>query len=140
LGAAPVEPAKYHIVGAALCVELGNGERVIGGWPWLPAGEVTAAKPVQLEAGKSYRLVFKAWAQDPLPAQVLIAVGHDRMPFSAAAGARVEVSNTPQAFAVSFVAVHDDPSIGVAFLGSAAEGAERSRLCWSDVTLTEERR
>jgi hypothetical protein len=137
LSAAPAEAAKYEIVDGALCVELGDGERVVGGWPWLEPGVGTAPPPVQLDAGKAYRLVFRAWAREPLPAQVLIAVGHDRLPFSAAAGARVEVSSTRQAFAVSFVATHRDPSIGVAFLATAAEKADRTRLCLSDVTLSE---
>jgi hypothetical protein len=61
------------------------------------------------------------------------------VPFSAAAGARVEVSTSPEPFVVSFVAKHDDPSVGMAFLANAAEGAEPTRVCLSDVTLTERR-
>jgi hypothetical protein len=137
----PSEPAQYELTGGALCVALGNSERVIGGWPWGAAAgsapPVAVQKSVRLDAGKSYRLIFRAWAREPLPAQVLIAVGHDRVPFSAAAGARVVVSTTPQAFAVSFRPVHDDPSIGVAFMATAADDSERTRLCLSDVTLTE---
>jgi hypothetical protein len=137
LSTSPVEPAKHELVGDALCVELGNGERVIGGWPWPGAGAGAAPEPVRLDAGKAYRLVFKAWAREPLPVQVLIALGHDRLPFSAAAGARVPVSSAPEAFAVNFVATYHDPSIGVAFLATAAQDADRTRLCLSDVTLTE---
>jgi hypothetical protein len=132
----PSEPAKHEIIGDGMCVELGSGERVVGGWPW-PSGVGAAPKPVALEAGRRYRLVFRAWSRDPLPAQVLIAVGHDRIPFSAAAGARVEVSTTARAYALSFVAAHHDPSVGVAFLATAASDAERTKLCLSDVTLTE---
>jgi hypothetical protein len=154
LRSAPVQPAQYELVNGALCVGLGGGERIIGGWPWLdksPDGVgsegsvgsgrsesgVVAPAPVSLSAGKAYRLTFKAWAREPLPAQMLIAVGHDRVPFSAAAGARVDVATTPEAFAVSFVAAHSDPSIGVAFLATGADTSERTRVCLSDVTLTE---
>ena len=145
LGAAPTEPAAHELDGGALCVTLGAGERIIGGWPWAPS-ETTAEvphalppppaplpAPVALVAGKSYRLVFKAWAQEPVPDQVLIAVGHAKAPFSAAAGARVEVSATPSPFVVNFKAAYDDPSIGLAFLANATEP---TRLCVSDVTLT----
>jgi hypothetical protein len=146
LGADPGEAAKYDFDGGALCVTLSAGERVIGGWPWLPsAADAPAARPaalvpvapVALSAGKAYQLVFKAWAAKPLPSQVLIAVGHAQLPFSAAGAARVEVSTTPEPFVVSFVAKHADPSVGVAFLASASEGAEPTRVCLSDVTLTE---
>jgi hypothetical protein len=156
----PVQPAQYELVNGALCVGLGAGERIIGGWPWLdrspdrggsgatagsggsvgagqPESGGVAPAPVPLSAGKAYRLTFKAWAREPLPAQMLIAVGHDRVPFSAAAGARVDVSTTPEAFAVSFVAAHSDPSIGVAFLATGADTSDRTRVCLSDVTLTE---
>jgi hypothetical protein len=135
LKADPIEPAKHELVGDAMCVDIGGGERVVGGWPWLSEG-ATAPKPVELEAGQRYRLVFRAWSRDPLPAQVLIGVGHDRVPFSASAGARVDVSTTPRAFVVSFVAAHHDPSVGVAFLATAAADAQRTLLCLSDVTLT----
>jgi hypothetical protein len=162
LSADPGEPAKYHFDQGALCVTLRSGERVIGGWPWQPnvgqpnaaqpgGADDTAAKaasgapapalaapaPVALSAGRAYRLVFKAWATDPLPAQLLIAVGHSQVPFSAAAGARVDVSTKPEPFVVSFVAKHDDASVGVAFLANAGEGAEPTRVCLSDMTLTE---
>jgi hypothetical protein len=155
LGADPGEPAKYAFDDGALCITLRSGERVIGGWPWLPntgdaiepgalspgvSPRVPAPAPVALSAGKAYRLVFKAWASDPLPSQLLIAVGHAHVPFSAAAGARVDVSNTPEPFVVSFVAKHDDPSVGVAFLANAGEGAEPTRVCLSDLTLTERAR
>jgi hypothetical protein len=155
LGASPVDPAVHELDGGALCVNLGAGDRIIGGWPWaadpavaelaaavpraLPAPVLPAPSPaampapVALVAGRSYRLVFKAWAQEPLPEQVLIAVGHAKVPFSAAAGARVEVSDEPESFVVNFRAAHDDPSIGLAFLANAAEA---TRLCVSDVTLT----
>lgn len=157
LGSPPVEPAKYHFDQGALCVSLHAGERVIGGWPWASSGDAAAGassgassvsvapspgasatpKAVALEAGKAYRLVFKAWASDPLPSQVLVAVGHSQLPFSAAGGARVEVSTTPEPFVVSFVAKYDDPSVGVAFLANAAADAAPTRVCLSDVTLTE---
>jgi hypothetical protein len=154
LGSPPVEPAKYHFEQGALCVSLHAGERVIGGWPWASSGDPatrassgsaapspgangTAPAAVALSAGKAYRLVFKAWASDPLPSQVLVAVGHSQLPFSAAGGARVEVSTTPEPFVVSFVAKYDDPSVGVAFLANAAADAAPTRVCLSDVTLTE---
>jgi hypothetical protein len=132
----PTQSAKYELVGNGMCVHIGDGERVVGGWPWLGRG-ISAPKRVALEAGGRYRLVFRAWSREPLPAQVLIAVGHDQVPFSASAAARVDVSTTPRAFAVSFVAKHHDPSVGVAFLATAATDAERTQLCLSDVTLTE---
>jgi hypothetical protein len=136
----PTEPAKYELVGGGMCVDIGDGERVVGGWPWLGSGIGSGSsgpKRVALAAGGRYRLVFRAWSREPLPAQVLIAVGHDQVPFSASAAARVDVSTTPRAFALSFVAAHHDPSVGVAFLATAAADAERTELCLSDVTLTE---
>ena len=153
LGSPPVEPAKYHFDQGALCVSLHAGERVIGGWPWASSGDPAkgasagsvaplpsasaAPAAVALKAGKAYRLVFKAWASEPLPSQLLVAVGHSRLPFSAAGGARVEVSSTPEPFVVSFVTKYDDPSVGVAFLANAAADAAPTRVCLSDVTLTE---
>jgi hypothetical protein len=136
LRADPGEPAKHDFDEGALCITLRSGERVIGAWPWLPNGS-DAPAPVALAAGRAYRLVFKAWASDPLPSQLLVAVGHAQLPFSAAAGARVEVSTTPEPFVVSFIAQHDDPSAGVAFLANTGDGAEPPRVCLSDVTLTE---
>ena len=145
LGAEPSEPAPYEYEGAALCVELGSGERVIAGWPWLPAVADAAHAPreepplsplpVALEAGQRYHLVFKAWAREPMPEQLLVAVGHSRVPFSGAGGARVELSTTPRAFLVDIRPRHDDPSVGVAFLANAAPGSAPSRVCVSDVTL-----
>jgi hypothetical protein len=156
----PAQPAVYDFAEGALCVTLGGGERVLGGWPWLaapseasdaPAALGGAASPgaaeqgsaatavaprsVALLAGKPYRLVFKAWAHEPLPAQLLIAVGHSRLPFSARGAARVPVSPEPQPFFVDFVSAQDDPSVGIAFLASSAAGAERTRVCLSDVSL-----
>jgi len=145
LGSAPVEPAAYEHEGSALCVRLGSGERIVAGWPWLPASEPgprhapsQPAEPpaIALKAGREYRLVFKAWAREPLPEQLLIAIGHARVPFSGAGGARVELSTTPQAFLVSIVPRYDDPSVGVAFLANAAQGSTPSRVCVSDVTLS----
>lgn len=94
-------------------------------------------EPVALSAGKAYQLVFKAWASEPVPAQLLVAVGHSRLPFSAAGGARVEVSPAPSPFVIRFVSKHDDPSVGVAFLANAAADAAPTRVCLSDMTLTE---
>jgi hypothetical protein len=151
----PAQPAAYDFVEGALCVTLGGGERVLGGWPWLSApseasdapaaggaasqGAATAVAPknVALLAGKPYRLVFKAWAHEPLPAQLLIAVGHSRLPFSARGGARVPVSPEPQPYFVDFVSAQEDASVGIAFLASSTAGAERTRVCLSDVTLTQ---
>jgi len=144
LGMEPIEPAPYEYDGAALCVELGSGERIVAGWPWQPAlsgaahgprPEPLAPAPVALEAGQRYHLVFKAWAHEPLPEQVLVAVGHSRVPFSGAGGARVELSSEPRAFLVDIVPRHDDPSVGVAFLANAGPGSVPSRVCVSDVTL-----
>lgn len=144
----PVEAAAHDFEGGALCVALGRGERVLGGWPWLERdgavpearareAEARAPEAVALAAGKSYRLAFRAWAPEPLPAQLLIALGHARLPFSGRAGARVPVSTAPQPFVVDFVSSADDPSVGVAFLATGADAEERTRVCLSDVTLTE---
>jgi hypothetical protein len=133
----PVEPAQHDFEDGALCVALGAGERVLGGWPWLEARAPDAPDAVALVAGKSYRLAFKAWAREPLPAQLLIALGHARLPFSGRAGARVPLSTEPQPFVVDFVSSADDPSVGVAFLATGADVEERTRVCLSDVTLTE---
>jgi hypothetical protein len=92
---------------------------------------------VKLSAGRAYRLVLRAWAREPLPAQVLVAVGHAGVPFSAAGAARVPVSEEPQGFVVDFVAPGDDPSIGVAFLATAEADADPTRVCISDVALGE---
>ena len=143
LGAEPSEPARYEHEGSALCVQLGPGERVVAGWPWLPRRPDTlkapesrdVPAPVALEAGGRYQLVFKAWAREPLPEQLLIAVGHARVPFSGAGGARVEPSTEPRWFSVDIVPRYDDPSVGVAFLANAARGSAPGRVCVSDVTL-----
>jgi len=146
LSADPGAAAAYDFSEGALCVVLGAGERVLGGWPWLAPDTVAppevsppAVSPpeVPLLAGKSYRVSFKAWAREPLPAQLLIAVGHVRLPFSAAGGARVPVSTEAQQFVVDFVAKANDPSVGIAFLATGASGSERTRVCLSDVLLTE---
>jgi hypothetical protein len=137
----PVEAATHDFKEGALCVVLGRGERVLGGWPWLaPDGSVPeprAPEAVALVAGRSYRLAFRAWAREPLPAQLLIALGHARLPFSGRAGARVPVSTAPQPFVVDFVSSADDSSVGVAFLATGADTEARTRVCVGDVTLTE---
>jgi hypothetical protein len=138
LSAEPTQPAAHDFDSGVLCLTLGAGERILGGWPWIDAAaDVAAPKPVELAAGRPYRLVFKAWARQPLPAQFLVAVGHARLPFSARAGARVPLSSEPQPFVVEFVSPADDPSVGVAFLATAAAGSEPTRVCLSDVTLTQ---
>ena len=134
LSADPVEPATHEVANGALCVRLGGGERVLGGWPWAPPG-APAPKGVALAAGKPYRLVFQAWAEEPLPAQLLVAVGHAVLPFSAAGGARVPVSTSRQSFAVEVLSAQGDPSAGIAFLATGAAGSERTRVCLSEVTL-----
>lgn len=139
LAAPPSEPAAYEYVGDALCIRLTAGERVVAGWPWLAASDggeraqLAAPAPVALQASVHYRLVFKAWASEPLPEQLLVAVGHARVPFSGAGGARVEVSAEPRAYVVDFVPRYADPSVGVAFL---VNGAAPGRVCISDMTLS----
>lgn len=144
LAAHPVEPAAHAFSDGALCVALGPGERVLGGWPWSAPGSSGGASSasaapaaVALGAGKSYRLAFRAWAREPLPAQLLVAVGHARLPFSGRGGARVPVSTAPRAFVIDFVSPVDDPSVGVAFLATAAQGEGSTRVCLGDMTLTE---
>lgn len=137
LRVAPAGAAAHDFSEGALCVVLGAGQRVLGGWPWA-AGENVAPKGVALAPGRPYRLYFKAWAREPLPAQLLIGVGHARLPFSAAAGARVPVTAEPQTFVVEVASASGDPSVGVAFLATAArDAAEPTRVCVSDVTLVE---
>jgi len=114
LGADPAEPAVSDFDEEALCVTLEAGERAIGGWPWAPS-DVVPPDAVALVPRQAYRLEFKAWGHEPLPAQVLVAVGHSRLPFSAAAGARVPVSTQPRTFAVDFAVESADPSVGIAF-------------------------
>jgi hypothetical protein len=135
LSVGPAQRAEHELDHGAVCFPLEGKQRVVGGWPWLPEGEA-GPRPVALTAGKVYRLVFQAWAHEPAPAQVLIAVGHAAMPFSAAAGARVPVAPEHQFFEVRFTAQHDDPSVGVAFLATGS-GAAPTRLCIGDMTLTE---
>ena len=137
LRAPPGEPAPHQLERGAVCLPLGGGQRVIGGWPWVVDGAaVPAPAKVELRVGVPYRLVFDAWAQEPLPAQVLIALGHARLPFSAAGGARVPVTSERQTFEVRFTAPYDDADVGVAFLATAAVGEEATRVCLGDVTLT----
>ncbi|MEY2933001.1 MAG: hypothetical protein RL033_3750 [Pseudomonadota bacterium] len=136
LGVAPTVPAVHDFTEGALCIPLGAGERVLGGWPWA-ASDSVAPKGVPLAPGRPYRLYFKAWSQEPLPAQLLIGVGHVRLPFSAAAGARVPVTTEPQSFVVDFSSTNGDPSVGVAFLATGAPEAEPTRVCVSDMTLVE---
>jgi hypothetical protein len=136
LGVAPSDAAAFEFSEGALCVPLGAGQRVLGGWPWA-AGDNVAPKGVPLAPARPYRLYFKAWAREPLPAQLLIGVGHVRLPFSAAAGARVPVTDEPQTFAVDVFSANGDPSVGVAFLATGARDAEATRVCVSDVTLVE---
>jgi len=135
LSVGPTQLADHSLEGGALCVPLGAHERVVAGWPWLSEG---AAPPrsVALTAGKTYRLVFQAWAGAPAPGQVLIGVGHAALPFSAAGGARVPVTSQRQFFEVRFTAPHDDDNVGVAFLATGA-GAASTRLCLGEMTLTE---
>jgi hypothetical protein len=131
----PELPAARDFEGGALCLTLGAGERVIGGWPWPREGDEPPAK-VALRTGGSYRLAFKARVSGALPAQVLIGVGHTAWPFVAAAGARVQVSRSEQPFAMDFVAQRDDDSVGIAFLAAATHG-DGTRLCLRDVVLSE---
>lgn len=136
LGAAPSGAAAHDFSEGALCIPLAAGQRVLGGWPWAE-GDNVAPKGVALAPGRPYRLYFKAWAREPLPAQLLIGVGHVRLPFSAAAGARVPVSAEPQTFVVDVSSANGDPSVGVAFLVTAARDTEPTRVCVSDVMLVE---
>lgn len=132
----PKDGAVFDFDEGALCVTLESGERVLGGWPWAEEGAIEPEK-VPLAAGHSYRLTFRAWAHEPMPAQLLFAVGHSRLPFSAAAGARVEVRDEPESYVIDFDVESSDPSIGVAFLATNGKAAEQTRVCLSDVTLHE---
>ncbi len=151
----PTNSAVFDFHEGALCITLEPGERVIGGWPWteqadtlalgdtaasedtVPSEDTIAPEAVPLVAGKSYRLTLTAWAHEPVPAQMLVAVGHSRLPFSAAAGARVPVTTKPQPYVVDFAVTSSDPSIGVGFLATNARDSEPTRVCVSDVTLHE---
>jgi hypothetical protein len=143
----PTDSAVFDFDEGALCVALEPGERVIGGWPWMEsdalapesetAERTVAPEAVPLAAGKAYRLTLTAWAHEPVPAQMLVAVGHSRLPFSAAAGARVPVTTEPQSYVVDFAVKSSDPSVGVAFLAMNAKDSKPSRVCVSDVTLHE---
>ena len=134
--AEPEAPAKVQFESGALCVPLAAGDRVLGAWPWPrdPAAPVAALK---LQQGRAYRLSFKAWVQGPLPSQVLLGLGHKQFPFAAAAAARVQVSRSPEPFAMDFVAAHDDDSAGVAFLATNIAGhADATRLCLGELRLS----
>lgn len=136
LRVAPAGAAAHDFSEGVLCFPLAAGQRVFGGWPWA-AGESVTPQGVALAPGRPYRLYFKAWAREPLPAQLLIGVGHARLPFSAAAGARVPVTAEPQTFVIDVFSANGDPSAGVAFLATGARDAEPTRVCVSDVTLVE---
>ena len=135
LSAGPTQPAEHALEGGALCVPIGADERVVAGWPWASEG-AAAPRAVSLAAGKTYRLVFQAWAREAAPGQVLVGVGHAALPFSAAGGARVPVTSQRQFFEVRFTAPHDDDNVGVAFLATG-DGATATRLCLGEMTLTE---
>jgi hypothetical protein len=136
--ALPDAPAAQEFEQGALCVLLGPGERVLGGWPWPEAGSApaTPAAGVALSRGHAYRLTFKAWVRGPLPSQLLLGVGHSRFPFMAAAGARVQVSRNVERFAMNFVASDDDASVGVAFLAANGPHAGPTRVCIGDLSLS----
>ena len=136
LSVAPAGAATHEFSAGALCVPLAAGQRVLGGWPWAAADGVVP-RGVPLAAGRPYRLYLKAWAEEPLPAQLLVGVGHARLPFSAAAGARIAVTAEPQTFVIDFSSANGDPSAGIAFLATARREAEPTRVCVSDVVLVE---
>jgi hypothetical protein len=134
----PETPAKVEFESGALCVPLAAGDRVLGGWPWPRDQGPAALAAVKLQRGRAYRLSFKAWAHGPLPSQVLLGVGHKQFPFVAAAAARVQVSKSPEPFAMDFVAAQDDESAGVAFLATNIAGhADPTRLCLGELRLSE---
>lgn len=134
----PSETAPHEFEGEALCTTLEGGERVVGGWPWRePGATAEARRELRLIAGRAYRLQLVAWASEPVPAELLIGVGHSRLPFSAAAGARAPLSTEPSLFRVDFVAPADDSSAGIAFLAAQARGASATRLCLRGVDLSE---
>jgi hypothetical protein len=136
--AEPETPARVQFEGGALCVPLAAGDRVLGGWPWPHEQAAAPVAAVKLQQGRAYRLSFKAWVQGPLPSQVLLGVGHKQFPFVAAAAARVQVSKSPEPFAMDFVAAHDDDSAGVAFLATNIAGhADSTRLCLGELRLNE---
>jgi hypothetical protein len=138
----PETPARVQFEGGALCVPLAAGDRALGGWPWphdlasAPLEAPARVAGVKLQQGRAYRLSFKAWARGPLPSQVLLGVGHRQFPFVAAAAARVQVSQSPEPFAMDFVAARDDDAAGVAFLATAGH-AESTRLCLGELRLSE---
>ncbi len=132
----PGDAKAHELVSAGMCVTLRSSERILAGWPWVGKG-AAAPKPVELRAGKPYRLAFKAWASEPWPSQILVGVGHSVLPFSASAGARVPVSSEPRVFVVDFVQGQGDPSVGVAFLAKAAGTGADTKLCVSHVELFE---
>jgi len=134
--AEPEQPAAYGFEDDALCVPLGAGERVLGGWPW-PAAGASAPDPVPISQGRRYRLGFRAWFRGSLPSQMLLGVGHIQFPFVAAAAARVQVAAEPKRFEMDFVASQDDPAVGIAFLATSSRSADPTRVCIADVTLGE---
>jgi hypothetical protein len=134
--AEPEQPAAYGFENDALCVALGAGERVLGGWPW-PAAGASAPQPVPIVRGHAYRIGFRAWFQGSLPSQMLLGVGHIQFPFVAAAAARVQIAAEPKRFEMDFVASQDDAAVGIAFLATSSRGADPTRVCIADVTLGE---
>jgi hypothetical protein len=132
----PDTPAAYSFDQGALCVTLGTGDRVLGGWPWPSEGSVAPAR-VKLTGGRPYRLSFKAWVKGSLPSQVLLGVGHREVPFVAAAAARVQVSAAAEPFALDFVAAQDDADVGVAFLAANGHQAAPTRVCIGEMRLSE---
>ncbi|HEU4582141.1 MAG TPA: hypothetical protein VFS67_27990 [Polyangiaceae bacterium] len=136
--AEPEVPALVQFESGALCVPLAPGDRVIGGWPWPHDPSAAAIAAPNLRQGHAYRLSFKAWVRGPLPSQVLLGVGHRHFPFAAAAAARVQVSKTPESFAMDFVAARDEGAAGVAFLATNIAGhADPTRLCLGELQLSE---
>jgi hypothetical protein len=136
--AEPETPVKVQFENGALCVPLAAGDRVLGGWPWPQAGAAAPVAAAKLQQGRAYRLSFKTWVEGPLPSQVLLGVGHKQFPFVAAAAARVQVSKSPEPFAMDFVAARDEDAAGVAFLATNLAGhADPTRLCLAELRLSE---
>jgi hypothetical protein len=135
--AQPETQARFQFESGALCVPLAPGDRVLGGWPW-PHDPEAAVPALKLRQGRAYRLSFTAWVQGPLPSQVLLGVGHEQFPFAATAAARVQVSRSPEPFAMDFVAARDEEAAGVAFLATNLAGhADPTRLCLGELRLSE---
>ena len=117
----------------ALCVQVRDGESLLGGWPAEPAR--LTPHSFALRVGRAYRFRLRAWFSGSVPVQLLVKVGHQNYPYTPTIITLVPVTETPQTFGVDFVAKANENDGGIAWTASGGTGSGESRLCIDDVVL-----